>query len=48
VVMGEIHKGLCRTHQSAFKMKWTLRRAELYWPTIMKDCIRYRKGCKAC
>jgi hypothetical protein len=27
IVMGGVHKGLCETHQSAFKMKWTLSRA---------------------
>ena len=27
VAMGEVHGGICRTHQSAHKMKWLLRRA---------------------
>ena len=27
VAMGEVHKGICGTHQSAPKMKWLLRRA---------------------
>jgi hypothetical protein len=48
VAMGEVHEGLCGAHQSAFKMKWTLRRAGLYWPMVMEDCIQYRKGCEAC
>jgi hypothetical protein len=26
VAMGEVHDGLCGTHQSAHKMKWMLRR----------------------
>jgi hypothetical protein len=30
VAMGEIHEGLCGTHQSAPKMKWTLKRVGLY------------------
>jgi hypothetical protein len=24
IAMGEVHEGLCGTHQSAFKMKWAL------------------------
>ena len=27
VAMGEVHEGICGTHQSAPKMKWLLRRA---------------------
>ena len=30
VAMGEVHKGICGTHQSAPKMKWLLRRAGFY------------------
>jgi len=32
-LMGEIHEG----HQSAFKMKWMIRRNGYYWPTILED-----------
>ena len=48
VAMGEVHDGLCGTHQSAHKMKWMLRRAGFYWPTMINDCFTYYKGCKAC
>jgi hypothetical protein len=41
VTMGEVHEGLCRTHQSAHKMKWFLRRAGLYLLMMVDDCIRY-------
>jgi hypothetical protein len=27
VAMGEVHQGICGTHQSAHKMNWLLRRA---------------------
>ena len=47
-LMGEIHEGVCGAHQSAFKMKWTIRRNEYYWPTILEDCFRYFKGCQGC
>jgi hypothetical protein len=30
VAMGEVHEGLCGTHQSAHKMRWTLRRVGVY------------------
>jgi len=30
--MSEIHEGVCGAHQSAFKMKWMLRRNGYYWP----------------
>jgi hypothetical protein len=46
--MGEVHEGICGTHQSAPKMKWLLDRAGFYWPTMMADCFRYYKGCEEC
>ena len=46
--MGEVHEGICCTHQSAPKMKWLLRRASFYWPTMLSDCFRYFKGCEEC
>ena len=48
VAMGEVHKGIYGTHQSAPKMKWLLRRAGFYWPNMMADCFRYYKGCEEC
>jgi hypothetical protein len=44
----EVYNGICGAHQSAHKMKWFLRRAGFYWPTMVDDCIKYQKGCKAC
>ena len=46
VAMGEVHEGICGTHQSAPKMKWLLRRVGFYWPSIISDCFRYYKGCE--
>jgi hypothetical protein len=48
VAMGEIHEGLCGTHQSAHKMRWMLKRAGFYWPCMIDDCFRYYRGCEAC
>jgi hypothetical protein len=47
-LMGEIHEGTCRAHQSAFKMKWMIRQNGYFWPTILEDCFRYYKGCQEC
>ena len=48
LAMGEVHEGICGTHQSAHKMRWLLKRAGFYWPTVLEDCFRYYKGCEAC
>jgi len=48
VAMGEVHEGICGTHQLAPKIKWLLRRADFYWPTMMADYFRYYKGCEEC
>ena len=42
-LMSEIHEGVCRAHQSAFKMKWMIRRNRYYWLTILEDCFKYCK-----
>ena len=39
--MAEVHEGICGTHQSALKMKWMLRRAGFYWPSMIADCFKY-------
>ena len=46
--MAEVHEGICDVHQPGVKMRWLLRRHSYYWPTILKDCIEYAKGCQAC
>ena len=48
VVMGEVHEGICGTHQLAPKIKWLLRRAGFYWPSMMVDSFRYYKRCEEC
>jgi hypothetical protein len=48
ITMGEVHEGICGTHQSAHKMKWLLCYARFYWPTMIKDCFRNYKGCESC
>ncbi|CAL9012635.1 unnamed protein product, partial [Prunus brigantina] len=47
-IMGETHEGICGAHQGGRKMCWLIRRYGYFWPTMMKDCINYSKGCEAC
>src|SRR3954465_12315067 len=35
LAMGEVHEGICGTHQSAHKMRWLLKRASFYWPSVL-------------
>jgi hypothetical protein len=48
IAMGEVHEGICGSHQSAYKMKWLLRHAGFYWPTMLNDCFRYYSSCELC
>ena len=48
VLMGEIHEGVCGSHQSAYKMKWVIRRNGYFWPTMLEDCFTYYKGYQGC
>jgi hypothetical protein len=48
VAVREVPDGICRAHQSAYKMNWLLRGSVFYWPTMMDDCVKYQKGCEAC
>ena len=48
VTMAEVHEGICGTNQSDPKMKWLLRRAGFYWPSMISDCFKYYKGCEGC
>jgi len=42
------HSGACGAHQAGHKMRWLLFRQGLYWPSILKDCIDFAKGCQEC
>ncbi|CAL8151982.1 unnamed protein product [Prunus armeniaca] len=46
-VMGETHEGICGAHRGR-KMCWLIRMYGYFWPTMMKDCIDYSKGCETC
>nr|XP_025628590.1 uncharacterized protein LOC112721775 [Arachis hypogaea] len=48
IALGEVHKGICGAHQAGKKIKWVLCRNHVYWPTMIKDCIKYAKACQKC
>ena len=43
-----VHSGACGSHQTGHKMKWLIFRQRLYWPSMLKDCIEFAKGCQEC
>jgi hypothetical protein len=45
-MMSKVHDGLCGAHQSAYRMKWVIRKNGCYWPTMLEDCFEYYKGCQ--
>lgn len=46
VDLSNVHGGACGAHQVGQKMKWLLFRQGMYWPTMLKDCIEFTKGCQ--
>jgi hypothetical protein len=48
IAMGEVHEGICGTHQSAHKMTWLLYHAGFYCSTMLNDCFRYYKDRELC
>ncbi|XP_024196954.1 uncharacterized protein LOC112200165 [Rosa chinensis] len=47
-LMRKVYTGICGSHQAGPKMRWLLRRHGYYWPSILKDCIAFAKGCEDC
>jgi hypothetical protein len=47
-MMSEVPDGLCGAHQSAYRMKWVIRKTGYYWPTILEDYFEYYKRCQDC
>ncbi|WJX89440.1 hypothetical protein P8452_71439 [Trifolium repens] len=48
IAISDVHSGTCGSHQAGHKMKWLLFRQGLYWPSMLKDCIEFAKGCQEC
>ncbi|XP_050919286.1 uncharacterized protein LOC127136808 [Lathyrus oleraceus] len=48
LALSSVHSGACGAYQAGHKMKWLLFRYGMYWPTMLKDCIEFAKGCQEC
>jgi len=46
LVVSRVHSGACGSHQAGNKMKWLIFQQGLYWPSMLKDCIKFAKGCQ--
>ncbi|GKV15421.1 hypothetical protein SLEP1_g26217 [Rubroshorea leprosula] len=47
-IMLDVNNGICGAHQVGIKMRCLICGHGFFWPSILKDCISYAKGCKAC
>lgn len=41
-----VHSRAYGAHQVGHKMRWLMCRQGVYWPTMLKDCINFSKGCQ--
>lgn len=48
VAVSSVHSGACGAHQVGLKMKWILMRSGIYWPSMLKDCLKFAKSCQEC
>lgn len=48
LTLSDVHGGACGAHQVDHKMKWLLFCQGMYWPTMLKDYIKFAKGCQEC
>lgn len=46
LAVSNVHSGACSAHQVGHTMRWLLCQQGVYWPTILKDCIEFPKGCQ--
>lgn len=46
--LSTVHSGACEAYQVDHNMKWLLFHQGMYWPTMLKDCIEFAKGCQEC
>ncbi|XP_050895644.1 uncharacterized protein LOC127102307 [Lathyrus oleraceus] len=46
--LSTVHSGTCGAHQVGHKMKRISFRQGVYWPTMLKDCVEFTKGCQEC
>ncbi|XP_050896078.1 uncharacterized protein LOC127102788 [Lathyrus oleraceus] len=48
LALSSVHSEACGAHQAGHKMKWLFFRYGMYWPTMLKDCMEFAKGCQEC
>ena len=48
IALTEVHEGICGAHQVGDKMKWTVYRCRVYWPSMIKDYFEFAKSCEEC
>jgi hypothetical protein len=48
VAISSVQSGACGSHQVSHKMKCLMFRQGLCWPSMLKDCIEFAKGCQEC
>ncbi|XP_050890001.1 uncharacterized protein LOC127095338 [Lathyrus oleraceus] len=48
IALSSVHGGGYGAHQVDHKMKWLLFRQGMYWPTMLKYCMEFSKGCQEC
>ena len=48
VAISSVHSATCGSHQAGHKTKWLMFQQGLYWPSMLKDCINFEKGCQEC
>lgn len=48
LAVSNIHSGTCGAHQVVNEMSWLLCHQGVYWPTMLKYCIEFSKGCQEC
>lgn len=48
LAISDTHSGSCGAHQVSHKMKCFVCRQGVYWPTMLKDCVEFARGCKKC
>lgn len=44
----KVNKKIGSAHQAGHKMKWILFLKGMYWSSMLKDCIKFSKGCQEC
>ena len=47
-ILLETHAGVCGAHQAGPKLADQVKRIGYYWPTMVKDAMKFARSCHAC